>query len=76
MKKLNITGYGDDLTVNDCRIGDLSPQEHQDIELNRRERLINHIKNIEQDTDKLKYLVIQLKKVMGFGNCVFKNLAC
>ena len=34
MKELKIFGYGDDLTVNDCRIGDLTPKEHQNIELN------------------------------------------
>ena len=34
MQKLSITGYGDDLTVNDIRIGDLSPTEHEDIEKN------------------------------------------
>ena len=33
MKELQISGYGDDLTVNDCRIGDLTPKEHQNIEL-------------------------------------------
>jgi len=33
MKDLNISGYGDNLTINDCRIGDLTPQEHQNIEL-------------------------------------------
>ena len=27
-----ITGYGDDLTVNNIRIGDLSPKDHQNIE--------------------------------------------
>ena len=27
MEKLNITGYGDDLTINDIRIGDLSPSD-------------------------------------------------
>ena len=27
-----ITGYGDDLTVNDIRLGDLSPEDHQNIE--------------------------------------------
>ena len=32
MKKLIITGYGDDLTVNGTRIGDLSPLEHEQIE--------------------------------------------
>ena len=32
MKKLNISGYGDNLTINDIRIGDLSPLEHTKIE--------------------------------------------
>ena len=32
MKNLTITGYGDDLTINGIRIGDLSPQEHEKIE--------------------------------------------
>ena len=31
--KLNISGYGDDLTVNGIKIGDLTPKEHQEIEL-------------------------------------------
>ena len=35
MKNLNITGYGDDLTINGIRIGDLSPQEHENIEKER-----------------------------------------
>ena len=30
--KLNITGYGDNLTVNGIRIGDLTPKEHEEIE--------------------------------------------
>ena len=29
---ININGYGDDLTINDVRIGDLSPKEHEQIE--------------------------------------------
>ena len=29
---ININGYGDELTVNDVRIGDLSPKEHEQIE--------------------------------------------
>ena len=33
MKDLQISGYGDDLTINNCKIGDLSPQEHKNIEL-------------------------------------------
>jgi len=32
MNKVNIKGYGDNLTVNNIRIGDLSPKEHEDIE--------------------------------------------
>ena len=32
MANVNISGYGDDLTVNGTRIGDLSPQGHEDIE--------------------------------------------
>ena len=32
---LNIHGYGDDLTVNNVRVGDLSPSEHEKIELNK-----------------------------------------
>ena len=30
--KLNISGYGDYLTVNGIRIGDLTPKEHEEIE--------------------------------------------
>ena len=33
MNDLHISGYGDDLTINDCKIGDLSPEEHKNIEL-------------------------------------------
>ena len=32
MSKLTITGHGDDLTINDTRIGDLTPLEHTQIE--------------------------------------------
>lgn len=32
MTQLAISGYGDDLMINDIRIGDLSPQEHENIE--------------------------------------------
>ena len=35
MSQLNISGYGDDLTVNGVRIGDLTPKEHEDIELSK-----------------------------------------
>ena len=33
MSKLNITGFGDDLTIQGTRLGDLSPAEHERIEL-------------------------------------------
>ena len=32
---LNIQGYGDNLTVNNVRIGDLSPKQHEKIELSK-----------------------------------------
>ncbi len=32
MPKLRINGYGDDLTIDGIRIGDLSPQDHENIE--------------------------------------------
>ena len=32
MSKLSINGYGDDLTINGIRIGDLTPLEHENIE--------------------------------------------
>ena len=35
MSELNINGYGDDLTVNGVRIGDLTPKEHEKIELDK-----------------------------------------
>lgn len=35
MDKLKITGYGDDLTINGIRIGDLSPYEHEQIEMKK-----------------------------------------
>ena len=31
MSNVNISGYGDDLTINGVRIGDLSPKGHEDI---------------------------------------------
>ena len=43
MPELKITGYGDDLTINDVRIGDLSPLDHENIE-DILPRLINKIK--------------------------------
>ncbi len=35
MSKIKINGYGDNLTVNGIRIGDLTPKEHENIELEK-----------------------------------------
>ena len=32
MSSISISGYGDDLSVNGIRIGDLTPDEHEKIE--------------------------------------------
>ena len=32
MDKINITGYGDNLSINGIKIGELSPSEHEKIE--------------------------------------------
>ena len=46
MSTLSIHGYGDDLTVNDCRLGDLSPAEHEKIELEKGGRNYNPLENV------------------------------
>ena len=43
---LKIHGYGDDLTVNDIRIGDLSPSEHEKIETEKGGRNYKPLENI------------------------------
>ena len=35
MNNLLITGYGDDLNINGIRLGDLSPKDHETIELDK-----------------------------------------
>ena len=35
MTKLNIHGYGDELTINDIKIGDLTPSDHANIEFQK-----------------------------------------
>ena len=35
MNKLKISGYGDNLKINDVRLGDLSPKDHEKIELSK-----------------------------------------
>ena len=43
---LNIEGYGDNLTVNNIRIGDLSPSEHEKIELDKGARNYKPLENV------------------------------
>ena len=43
---LNIHGYGDDLTVNNIRIGDLSPAEHEKIEFEKGGRNYQPLENV------------------------------
>ncbi|MBC8256636.1 MAG: aminotransferase class III-fold pyridoxal phosphate-dependent enzyme [Candidatus Marinimicrobia bacterium] len=46
MSKLSIHGYGDDLTVNNFRLGDLTPAEHEKIELEKGGRNYNPLENV------------------------------
>ena len=46
MSKLSIHGYGDDLTVNNFRLGDLSPAEHEKIELEKGGQNYNPLENV------------------------------
>ncbi len=43
---LNIQGVGDDLTINNIRIGDLSPQEHEKIELEKGGKNYKPLENV------------------------------
>ena len=36
-----ITGYGDDLTIDGVRLGDLSPSDHENIEKIKADRIIS-----------------------------------
>ncbi|MAJ33852.1 MAG: hypothetical protein CMF95_04860, partial [Candidatus Marinimicrobia bacterium] len=46
MSGLNINGYGDDLTVNGVRIGDLTPREHEKIELDKGGQNYSPLENV------------------------------
>ena len=43
---LTINGYGDDLTINDIRIGDLSPAEHEKIEKDKGGQNYSPLENV------------------------------
>jgi len=46
MSDVHIHGYGDDLTINGTRIGDLSPAEHESIDKQKGGRNYNPLKNV------------------------------
>jgi len=46
MKPVNISGYGDDLTVDGIRIGDLTPNEHETIEKERGGQNYSPLENV------------------------------
>ena len=46
MNKLSISGYGDNLTINNTRIGDLSPIEHEQIEKNKGGQNYSPLENV------------------------------
>ena len=46
MAKVNISGYGDDLTINGVRIGDLGPAEHEAIELEKGGQNYSPLENV------------------------------
>ena len=43
---INIHGYGDDLTIDDICIGDLSPKEHEEIELSKGGKNYKPLENV------------------------------
>ena len=43
---LNIQGYGDDLSINDIRIGDLSPEQHEKIDLEKGGKNYKPLENV------------------------------
>ena len=46
MPNLSIHGYGDDLTINNYRLGDLSPAEHEKIDKDKGGRNYNPLENV------------------------------
>ena len=46
MPNLSIHGYGDDLTINNSRLGDLSPAEHEKIDKDKGGRNYNPLENV------------------------------
>ncbi|NQU67225.1 MAG: ornithine--oxo-acid transaminase [Candidatus Marinimicrobia bacterium] len=46
MTQLSIHGYGDDLTINGIRLGDLSPADHESIEKEKGGRNYNPLENV------------------------------
>ena len=47
MNKLNISGYGDELNINGIKIGDLSPKDHEKIELSKGGQNYSPLENVD-----------------------------
>ena len=46
MNDLKIAGYGDNLKINDIRLGDLSPKDHEEIELSKGGQNYSPLENV------------------------------
>ena len=46
MNDLKIAGYGDNLKINDIRLGDLSPTDHEEIELSKGGQNYSPLENV------------------------------
>ena len=46
MSDLKITGYGDELTINGIKLGDLSPSDHEQIELDKGGQNYSPLENV------------------------------
>ena len=46
MNDLKISGYGDNLKINDIRLGDLSPIDHEEIELSKGGQNYSPLENV------------------------------
>ena len=46
MSDLKITGYGDELTINGIKLGDLSPSDHEKIELDKGGQNYSPLENV------------------------------
>ena len=89
MNDLKISGYGDDLTINNCKIGDLSPKEHKNIELKLggqnysplEDVIVSHVKDSStlicrkpSSSDVEKYIDVELFSHLIILFAIFRTL--